>query len=461
MNKFDLVIKNGTIITASDRYNGDIGIKDGKVIQIATELSATDGIQVVDAAGKYIIPGGIDGHTHLDMPFAGTYSSDNFITGTKAAAIGGTTSVVDFSIQPAGKTLAQTTDIWREKSDNKACIDYGIHIAITDVSEATLAEIPAIVKAGYSSFKVFMVYDGMRVEDGNLMKILKAASEAGALIGIHCENYHAIKYLTEKLLSEGKTAPMYHGKSRPAECEGEAANRAINLANIAQAPLYIVHNSCEESISEIKRAREKGLPIMGETCPQYLFLSEDNYEEPDFGGAKYVMSPPLRNKKNWEYIWNALKEGTIQTIATDHCPFYMEQKRMGIDDFTKIPNGAPGIEARMPLMLSYGPKHGLSLSKVVELTSTNPAKILGMYPQKGTIAVGSDADIVIYDPNKKVTIKQEMLHENVDYSPYEGFEVDGYPVMTISRGEIIAKDGEYVGAEGRGQFIVRGNGQIL
>lgn len=460
MRKYDVIIRNGKIVTASDMYQGEIGIKDEKIVEIGTNIEG-DAVRTIDAKGKFVFPGGVDEHTHLDMPFGGTFSSDNFETGTKAAACGGTTTVVDFSVQPNGKTLADTVKIWREKADQKACIDYGIHIAITDVNEKTMSEIPVMVEQGYSSFKVYMVYDGMRVEDGEFIQILEKARDSGATIGVHCENYYVIQYLTEKLLSEHKIEPKYHPVSRPPQCEGEAANRAIKLAEIAKAPLFIVHNSCEESVSQIKSAREKGLPIMGETCPQYLLLSIDNYEEPDFGGSKYVMSPPLRDKKNWDYIWKALKDGVIQTIATDHCPFFMEQKRMGIDNFSKIPNGAPGIELRMPLMLSYGPKHGLSYEKIVELTCTNPAKAFGMYPQKGTIAVGSDADLFLYDPNKKVTVSKDMLHENVDYTIFDGVELDGYPVMTLSRGDIIVEDGKYIGAQSRGKFIKRGRGILL
>ncbi|MEG0963146.1 MAG: dihydropyrimidinase [Lachnospiraceae bacterium] len=458
MNKFDLVVKNGTIVTASDMYKGDIGIKDGIIVELGMNLY---GEKEIDAKGKYVIPGGIDDHTHLDMPFGGTFSSDNFLTGTKAAAIGGTTAVVDYSIQPSGGTLTDAARLWREKADNKACIDYGFHIAVTNADANTLAEMPAMVEQGYSSFKVYMVYDGMRVNDEAFLNILEKSTECGALVGVHCENYYAIKHLTEQLLVAGKTDPKYHAQSRPAICEGEAANRAIKLAQMAKSSLFIVHNSCEESISRIKEAREAGINIMGETCPQYLVLSEDNYEEENFGASKYVMSPPLRNKKNWDYIWKQLKDGVLQTVATDHCPFFLEQKKLGLTNFAKIPNGAPGIELRMPIMLSDGPKHGLTLQKVVEVTSTNPAKLFGMYPKKGTIAIGSDADLVIYDADKKVKVTKSLLHENVDYTPFEGIELNGYPVMTISRGDVIAKDGEYVGTEGRGQFIKRGKPEIL
>ncbi|MCC3864815.1 dihydropyrimidinase [Terrisporobacter petrolearius] len=457
MSKFDKVIKNGTIVTASDTYKGDIGIKDGIIVEISQNLECDN---VIDAAGKLIIPGGIDAHTHLDMPFGGTFSSDDFESGSKAAAIGGTTSFIDYSIQPAGGTLADAVSIWKEKG-SKSCVDYGLHVAITKADENALAEIPTMVKEGITSFKVFMVYDAMRVNDAAFMNILEKSKEHGALVGVHCENYHVINHRTKQLLEAGKTEPKYHAVSRPATCEGEAANRAITLAKLTNAPLYIVHNSCEESISRIKEAREAGLPIMGETCPQYVMLSEDNYDEPGFNGAKYVMSPPLRSNKNWDYIWQQLKDGVIQTVATDHCPFFMKQKELGKDDFTKIPNGGPGIETRMSIMLSEGPKHGLSLNKVVEVTSTNVAKIFGMYPKKGTIAVGSDADLVLYDENKEVTLTKDVLHENVDYTAFEGIKVNGYPVMTLSRGDVIAKDGEYIGENNRGEFIKRGKSIVL
>lgn len=461
MKKFDTVIKNGTVVTASDTFKADIAIKGKKIISIGLDLEK-DAEKVIDAAGKYVFPGAIDPHTHMDMPFCRTFSSDDFVTGTKAAACGGTTTIVDFAIQPKGETLGETTKIWRAKADNKAAIDYGIHVVITDINEKIMEEIPSIINDGYSSFKLFMTYEGMRVKDGTLMKALMKVKENGGLICVHAENYYVVDYFTKKLLSEGKTEPKYHAISRPDLCEGEAAGRAIKLAQIVNAPLYIVHNTCEASTSEIARARAKGYPIMGETCPQYLLLSYDNYEEEDFNGAKYVMSPPLRDKKNWDYLWKSLANGTIQIVSTDHCPFFMEQKRMGIDSFDKIPNGAPGVELRMALMYTYGVlEKRISLERFVQVTSTNAAKVFGMYPQKGTITVGSDADIVIFDPNKEITVTESMLHENVDYTPYEGFKLKGYPVMTLSKGEVVAENGNFVGKEGAGEFIKRGVPQII
>ncbi|AYE35589.1 dihydropyrimidinase [Clostridium septicum] len=456
MSLFDSVIKNGTIVNASDVYRGDIGIKDGKILAISKELEY-NAQNIIDATGKYVFPGGIDPHTHMEMPFGGTFSSDDFITGTKAAACGGTTTIIDFAVQPTGKTLNETAKIWRDKADNRTCIDYGIHIVITDMNGNIMNEIPDVINKGYSSFKVFMTYEGMRIDDEILMKTLLKVSENGGLTCVHAENYYVIKYLTEKLLSEGKTEPLYHALSRPDLCEAEAVSRSIKMAELCKTPLYIVHNSCKKSVIEIKRAREEGYHVIGETCPQYLLLSTDNYKEPNFNGAKYVMSPPLRDKENWKYMWEALKKDNLQVIATDHCPFFMNQKKLGINNFTKIPNGAPGVELRMALIYTYGVlENNMSLSRFVEVTSTNAAKIFGLYPQKGSIVVGSDADLVVFDPNKETVVTKSMLNENVDYTPYEGFKLKGYPELTLLRGEIIAKDGKYLGKEGSGRFIKRG-----
>ncbi|WP_317411281.1 dihydropyrimidinase [Clostridium baratii] len=459
--KFDTIIRNGTIVTATDIFKGDIGIKDGKINKIGMELEE-EGEKIIDAKGKYIFPGGIDPHTHLDMPFGGTFSSDNFETGTIAAACGGTTTIVDFAVQPKDKDLKETAEIWREKSDGKAVIDYGIHMNITHIDDEILNEIPFMIKEGYPSFKVFMTYKGMRVDDGTLFKTLKKVSENGGLTCVHAENFHIIECNVEILLKEGKTAPKYHAISRGSLVEGEAVGRAINIAKMAEAPLYIVHNTCKEAVFEIARAREEEYPIMGETCTQYLLLSEDEYYKEGFEGAKCVMSPPLRSKDNFKYLWKAIRNNTLQVVATDHCPFFMKQKELGKDSFDKIPNGAPGIELRMALLYTYGVlKNEININKFVEVTSTNAAKIYGMYPKKGTIAVGSDADLVIFDPDKEIEVTVDILHENVDYTPYEGFKLKGFPEVTLSRGEIIAKNGKFVGEIGRGEFIKRNSPMIL
>lgn len=461
MFTYDLLIKNGKIVTSGDCYIADIGIKNGKIKDISDEIALDKAKKVFDASGKVVIPGGIDVHTHLDMPFGGTYSSDNFETGTKAAAIGGTTSIIDYAVQPKDKTLNETIDIWNEKAKGKAVIDYGFHLAVTKLNDTTREELPKLLKNGFPSFKVFMVYDGMRLRDGELMEILKIAKDNDGLVCVHAENYDSINYRIEGLLAEGKTEPIYHAVSRPQKCEAEATNRAVKLAEMLDAPIYIVHVSNGEASDIITNSRKQGFKTMGETCPQYLLLSIDNYREEDFNGAKYVMSPPLRESFNQELLWDDLRLGGLQSIATDHCPFFMDQKRMGENDFTKIPNGAPGIEARMALIHHFGVNGGhISMERFVELTSSNPAKIFGMYPQKGTIAVNSDADIVIFDTDKEVTISIDNLHEEVDYTPYEGFKVKGYPIATFSRGELIAENGEYLGDEGRGLLLKRGKPEI-
>lgn len=461
MFTYDLLIKNGKIVTSGDCYVADIGIKNGKIKDISDEIALDKAKKVFDASGKVVIPGGIDVHTHLDMPFGGTYSSDNFETGTKAAAIGGTTSIIDYAVQPKDKTLNETIDIWNEKAKGKAVIDYGFHLAVTKLNDTTREELPKLLKNGFPSFKVFMVYDGMRLRDGELMEILKIAKDNDGLVCVHAENYDSINYRIEGLLAEGKTEPIYHAVSRPQKCEAEATNRAVKLAEMLDAPIYIVHVSNGEASDIITNSRKQGFKTMGETCPQYLLLSIDNYREEDFNGAKYVMSPPLRESFNQELLWDDLRLGDLQSIATDHCPFFMDQKRMGENDFTKIPNGAPGIEARMALIHHFGVNGGhISMERFVELTSSNPAKIFGMYPQKGTIAVNSDADIVIFDTDKEVTISIDNLHEEVDYTPYEGFKVKGYPIATFSRGELIAENGEYLGDEGRGLLLKRGKPEI-
>ncbi|WP_437131143.1 dihydropyrimidinase [Peptostreptococcus russellii] len=461
MFTYDLLIKNGKIVTSGDCYIADIGIKNGKIKDISDEIALDKTKKVFDASGKIVMPGGIDVHTHLDMPFGGTYSSDNFETGTKAAAIGGTTSIIDYAVQPKDKTLNETIDIWNEKAKGKAVIDYGFHLAVTKLNDTTREELPKLLKNGFPSFKVFMVYDGMRLRDGELMEILKIAKDNDGLVCVHAENYDSINYRIEGLLAEGKTEPIYHAVSRPQKCEAEATNRAVKLAEMLDAPIYIVHVSNGEASDIITNSRKQGFKTMGETCPQYLLLSIDNYREEDFNGAKYVMSPPLRESFNQELLWDDLRLGGLQSIATDHCPFFMDQKRMGENDFTKIPNGAPGIEARMALIHHFGVNGGhISMERFVELTSSNPAKIFGMYPQKGTIAVNSDADIVIFDTDKEVTISIDNLHEEVDYTPYEGFKVKGYPIATFSRGELIAENGEYLGDEGRGLLLKRGKPEI-
>lgn len=461
--KLDRVIKNGTIVTCSDTQQADIGIKEGKIQVIAKNIPILSGTEVIDASGKYVFPGGVDVHTHLELPVGGTVSKDDFATGTIAAACGGTTSIIDYATQFKGQTLTDAVNTWQSKAKDKAAIDYGFHVAIGDVNEAVLKEMENIINYGCSSFKLYMTYDEMRVEDDQFLQVLTHAKQYGGLICVHTENHHMLSYMIKKFKAERKIEPIYHALSRPPIVEAEAANRAIKLAMFVDAPLYIVHLTCKLSLDEVVRARLANGKIMSETCPQYLLLSEDNYKTTDFSAAKYVISPPLRSIDNQDFLWNGLAENNIQVVATDHCSFdFVGQKMKGRDFFGDIPNGMPGLELRMPLMFDRGVNAGkISINKFVEVTATNPAKIFGMYPQKGTIEVGSDADLIIFDPEIKKTITHDMLHENVDYTPYEGFKITGYPIMTLSRGEIIAKDGEFIGKKGRGKFIKRNKYTLL
>jgi len=456
----DLVIKNGKIVTAVDTYEADIGIEKGKIVGIGRGF---EGNETIDAKGMFVFPGGVDVHTHLDMPFMGASSSDDFETGTIAAVFGGTTSIVDFAIQTRGNTLSDAIATWKKKAEGKAVIDYGFHIGVTDVNDSIIKEMETMVGEGVTSFKLFLAYKGtLMVDDGAFFQVLEKARDVGALVMVHAENGYLIDVFTKRLLAEGKIAPWYHAEAHLPILETEAAARAIALAEAASAPLYIVHTSCGGALESVKRAREKGLPVYAETCPQYLLLDVERYKEPNFGGAKYVMSPPLRAKWNQDILWNSLGIGDLQVISTDHCPFFMKgQKDMGKDNWAKIPNGCPGIETRMPLIYSEGVRTGkISINKFVELCCTNPAKLLGMYPRKGTIAPGSDADVVIFDPEKEVTLSWKNLHQRVDYTPYEGMTMKGYPVKVIVNGELKVDNGSFVGKKGTGKFIRRGKFRV-
>jgi dihydropyrimidinase len=453
------LIKNGTIVTAVDQYRGDVLVDGEKIAVIGTTLEiASETVDtVIDAAGKYVLPGGIDVHTHLDMPFGGATSADDFETGTIAAAHGGTTSVVDFAIQYKGQTLHHAWETWMKKAERKAVIDYGFHMIMTDLNDGTEAEMDALVNQGVTSFKLFMAYRGVfMLDDASIFKALLRTGNNGGTICMHAENGDVIDVLVQRALAEGKTAPKYHALTRPVRAEAEATHRAIALAEIAGVPIYIVHLSSAEALEMVTDARDRGLPAFAETCPQYLFLSYDDYEEPDFGGAKYVMSPPLRDKAKQDQLWRGLAFNDLQCISTDHCPFCLKEKRLGEHDFSKIPNGAPGIETRMSLVYDGGVRPGrISLNRFVELTSTSPAKIFGLFPRKGTIAPGSDADIVVFDPNRVVTLAASTLHMNVDYNPYEGRQVTGATDTVLSRGRLVIEDGTFVGRPGRGSFLKR------
>jgi dihydropyrimidinase len=453
-----LIIKNGTIYTASDSYKADIRVDGEKITQIADKITAGKSDEVIDASGLEIYPGAIDVHTHLDMPFMGTVTADDFESGTIAAACGGTTSFVDFAIPAKGQALRETVKIWHKKAEGKSAVDYGFHIAIVEYNERVASEIPAMIEDGITSFKCFLAYKGsLMVTDGEFIGALELARKHGALVSIHAENGEMLAYLANKFTAEGKTGPEYHEASHPAMAEGEAVHRGAVLARMAGVPLYIVHTSCKEALDEIKVAMADQQVIFSETCPQYLLLSNKLYHGNGFEAAKWVMSPPLRDEENNQIMWNAVRDGFVKVIATDHCSFnFKGQKEAGLKSFAKIPNGAPGIGDRVNLIYSHGVAKGkISKNKFAEVMSTNPARIFGMYPKKGAIAVGSDADFAIIDPAKKGTVSVKTSHHKVDYNSFEGFKLHGMNVMTISRGKLIAKDNKYLGKLDHGQYLKR------
>jgi dihydropyrimidinase len=405
------------------------------------------------------LPGGIDAHTHLDMPFGGTTSADDFETGTRAAAIGGTTTIVDFAIQPKGTKMRAALDTWWKKAEGKACIDYGLHMIVTDLGTSGLEDMDDMVREGVASFKLFMAYPNvLMVDDATIFKALQQTAKNGALICMHAENGSVIDVIVQQALADGKTAPIHHALTRPTVAEAEAVQRAIAMAEIAGAPVYIVHLSSEDALNQVREARDRGLPAFAETCPQYLLLSlEETMNHNSFEDAKWVFTPPLREKKNQPKLWDGLKDDHLQVVSTDHCPFcFADQKILGVNDFTKIPNGGPGIENRMQLIHHHGVNEGkISLNRFVEITSTAPARIFGMYPKKGTIAPGSDADLVLWDPKAEHTISAKTHNMRVDYSMFEGFKVRGNAKRVYSRGERIVENGKYLGKAGRGSYLCR------
>lgn len=452
-----ILIKNGTVVTAAGAFPADVVI-EGEKIKALEDSSTVPADHIIDAAGRLILPGAIDVHTHLDMPFGGTVTADDFASGTRAAAAGGTTTIVDYAIQSRGGTLREALEAWHRRAAGKSAVDYGFHLAVTDLREEVLEEIPGLIRDGYPSYKVFMAYKGaLQVDDATLFRVLRLAGRHGGLVLVHAENGDVIDVLTRDFLAEGKTAPLYHALSRPPEVEEEATARFIALARMAGAPAYVVHLSAAGALDQVARARAAGQPIFAETCPQYLFLSLDRYKEPDFGGAKYVMSPPLRAAGNEEALWRGLAAGTLQTVASDHCSFNLQgQKELGRDDYTKIPNGAPGVETRVQLLYAGGVNTGrISLPRFVDLVSTAPARLFGLYPRKGTIAVGSDADLVIFNPEAPFTITAAAQQQNVDYNPYEGFQGKGVPEKVLCRGRVVAEAGRFTGEAGYGRFLPR------
>ncbi|MCM2676209.1 dihydropyrimidinase [Alkalicoccobacillus plakortidis] len=452
------IIQNGIIVTASDTFEADLLIEGEQIAAIGRDFPL-EGADVIEAEGCYVFPGGVDPHTHLDMPFGGTVTKDDFTSGTTAAAFGGTTTVVDFCLTEKGKPLKNAIKTWHEKSKGKAAIDYSFHLMIGEMTEDVLAELPSVIQEdGITSFKVFMAYKNVfQADDATLFQTLIKAKELGALVMVHAENGDVIDYLTKEALANGQTDPIYHALTRPVEAEGEATGRACQLTSLAGSQLYVVHVSCEEAVKQIESARRKGADVWGETCPQYLTLDLDDLRKPDFEGAKYVWSPPLREKKHQEVLWNALRTGALQTIGSDQCSFdFKGQKSLGIDDFTKIPNGGPMIEDRMSILYSEGVAEGrISLNQFVDITSTRAAKLFGLYPKKGTISVGADADLVIFDPFTVRTISSETHHMKVDYNAFEGKRVKGVVQTVLSKGKVIIQDDTYKGTIGDGTYIKR------
>ncbi|WP_332633575.1 dihydropyrimidinase [Halalkalibacter flavus] len=452
------IVKNGIIVTATDTYQADLLIENGKIAAIGHDFPL-GGAELIDTRGSYVFPGGIDPHTHLEMPFGGTVSKDDFETGTIAAAFGGTTTVIDFCLTNKGEPMKNAIQTWHAKSKDKAVIDYSFHLMIGEINEDVLEELPVVMEEeGITSFKVFMAYKNVfQADDGTLFRTLLAAKELGGLVMVHAENGDVIDYLVNQALEQGNTDPIYHALTRPPEVEGEATGRAAQLTGLANSQLYVVHVSCAEAVEKIAAARRKGYDVWGETCPQYLVLDQTYLEKPNFEGAKYVWSPPLREKWHQDVLWNALKNGDLQTLGSDQCSFdFNGQKDLGKGDFSKIPNGGPIIEDRVSILFSEGVKKGrISLNQFVDIVSTRNAKLFGLYPQKGTIAVGADADIVIFDPNVERTISAETHHMAADYNPFEGMQVTGEPVSVLSRGEFVIREKQFVGKIGKGQYIKR------
>lgn len=452
------LIRNGEIITASDRFHADLRIEGETISAIGRDLPAFDGDQVVDASGKYVIPGGIDPHVHLALGFMGSVSRDCFDTGTRAAVAGGTTTLIDFCIPAKGQPLAEALQAWDDKSQGKAHCDYSYHVAITDWNEDIRAELPAMFERGLTSYKVFTAYKGaLMISDGEIFDLMQEVRKRGGIVTAHAVNGDVLDVLARNFAAEGKLTPKYHPLCQPSTAEGEATGRVLELGHIADQPAYIVHMTAAESVEELARARARGWKSFGETCPQYLVLDDSLYDKPDFEGAKYVLSPPLRKKHDQEALWGALANGLVQVVGTDHCTFdFATQKTMGRDDFRKIPNGFNGLEERVNLLHTYGVKTGrLTLNRWVELTSTNAAKLFGLYPRKGGLMVGMDADVVVYDPDRKHRISAKSHQSACDYNVYEGLELEGGPSQVFVRGRLSFDDGRYCGQSGHGRFLAR------